>query len=345
MSEHDDTLRQALEENARLRSERERSLHETASAEFSGRLRFAERIYWVYAILCVALGVAAINAFAQSRDTKTLIGCAVVMLVIYETTVLMKLWYATAGLKMSVLKDVKLLRLEVARLATAVGVKEPIEPRAAYEPLRGASPWERRLWILACVIVAIEVSTWTRLEFGRATGELSADTLVTLNADGSATSVSQIEQTAGDRPPDTFPFHAPKDWRVRFVDPLGRDMPAEVTSTGTHNRYDVKLSEAALVDGKLRHTRIEQIPQAATPDEHVWTHSGDVLYSVETNHICITVYLPTGARLESAHPTPALQFDQDGRTAIRFEASRPRNEKFVYTVRYRLEAAAEPGAE
>ncbi|MCL4193138.1 MAG: hypothetical protein KJZ87_15485 [Thermoguttaceae bacterium] len=338
MSEHDDTLRQALEENARLRSERERSLHETASAEFAGRLRLAERIYWIYALVCVALGVAAINAFAQSRDTKILIGCAVVMLVIYETTVLMKLWYAAAGLKMSVLKDVRLLRLEVARLATAVGVKETIEPQAAYEPLRGASPWERRLWILACVIVAIAVSTWTRLEFGRATGELSADTLVMLNGDGSATSTSQIEQTAGDHPPKTFTFHAPKDWRVRFVDPLGRDMPAEVTSTGTHNRYEVKLSEAALVDGKLRHTRIEHIAQAATPGKRVWSHSGDVLYSVETNHICITVYLPPGARLESAHPTPALQFDQDGRTAIRFEASRPRNEKFVYTVRYRLES-------
>ncbi len=46
-------------------------------------------------------------------------------------------------------------------------------------------------------------------------------------------------------------------------------MPADVTLTGTHNRYDVKPSEAALVDGKLRHTRIEQIPQAATLDKGV----------------------------------------------------------------------------
>ena len=139
MSEHDETLRRALEENAMLRSERAESLREASSAEYSGRLRSAERIYWVYAIACVAVGVSAFNSFVYRYDTKSLIGSAVVVLVVYETTVLMKLWFATASMKMSVLKDVKLLRLEVARLATAVGVKRPAEPAVKYEPMRGVT--------------------------------------------------------------------------------------------------------------------------------------------------------------------------------------------------------------
>ena len=105
MSEHDDTLRKTLEEVTRLRSEREESLREVATNEYSGHLRSAERIYWLYVVACAAMGVAAINFFVRSFEIKTLIGCAVVILVIYETTVLMKLWFATARMKMDTLKE------------------------------------------------------------------------------------------------------------------------------------------------------------------------------------------------------------------------------------------------
>ena len=88
-----DSLQRALEENARLRSEREETLRESTSAEFLGWARYAERIYWVYTLVLVAIGVPAINIFVESRDTKMLITTAVIILVVYETTVLMKLWF------------------------------------------------------------------------------------------------------------------------------------------------------------------------------------------------------------------------------------------------------------
>ena len=135
MNDHDETLREALEENARLRSQHAESLREASSAQFSGRYRWAERIYWLYAIVCVVIGVSVINCFIRTDDTKSLIAYAVLLLVVYETTVLMKLWFAIAGMKMSVLKDVKLLRLEMVRLASAVGVKDPAEPLMEYEPM------------------------------------------------------------------------------------------------------------------------------------------------------------------------------------------------------------------
>jgi len=66
MSEHDQILQNALEENARLRSEREESVREVASTEYSGRLRSAERIYWLYALPCVTMGVSAIRSSDRS---------------------------------------------------------------------------------------------------------------------------------------------------------------------------------------------------------------------------------------------------------------------------------------
>ncbi|HYW79012.1 MAG TPA: DUF6768 family protein, partial [Thermoguttaceae bacterium] len=218
MSEHDETLQKALQENSRLRSQREESLREVASTEYAGRLKGAERIYWVYALVCVALGVSAINFFSSSFDLKTLIGSAVVILVLYETTVLMKLWFATATMKMSVLKEMKLLRFEVARLATAVGVEEPSEPPVKYEPMRGTSSVERRFWLAACVIVAIAASTWTSNAWHLGGGgDSSAEIVVNLAADGSAEKQTKtVKPYSSYYRPSGFSLYAPKECDVRL---------------------------------------------------------------------------------------------------------------------------------
>ena len=191
MSEHDDTLRKTLEEVARLRSEREESLRDLATNEYSGQLRYAERIYWLYALVCIAAGVAAINFFVRSYDMKTLIGCAVIMLVLYETTVLMKLWFHVARMKMHVLKETKLLRLELAKLESAVGVEQPSQPPVKYEPMHGLAPLERKFWLAACVVLAMVISSLTSYAwFGNRS--IAGKTVVTLAADGSAEKRQEI---------------------------------------------------------------------------------------------------------------------------------------------------------
>lgn len=340
MSEHDETLQKALEENARLRAEREESLRASASAAYSGHLRTAERIYWIYALVCVVLGVGAINAFffAPGFDTKTMIGCAVVILVIYETTVLMKLWFAVASMKMGVLKEVKLLRLEVARLAEAAGVEHPAEPSVHYEPLRGASKWERKLWIAACLVAGILTSSWSVPELGGAGGRVADETTVTLEADGSATSATEIEHPYYSRllVAKEFPFFAPKGCKIRFLDPRGDEMPIKVTPTSGHTRHDVTLTDSVFANGTMRYTRISEWPQAATRQDGIWTYRSDVMYSKPENRFSVTILLPKGANLVSAEPAPTLDFEQDGRRAIQFRGMRGKNERFAYSVRYRL---------
>ena len=342
MSEHDDSLQKTLKENARLRSEREESLREVASTEYSGRLRFAERIYWFYAIVCVAIGVAAINYFTHSYDTKSLITCAVIILVIYETTVLMKLWFSTATMKMSVLKDLKLLRLEVARLATATGVESPNEPQVKYEPMRGASPLERRLWLAACVVVAISVSTWTKLEWQLGGGDHSTDTRVTLSADGSATKRTEtVKPYSNFDEPKGFSILAGKDWSVRFLDSDGQDMPVEITSTDTHSRHHVSFTDGVYNDGKMHYTQVSDIPKAATLEDGVWTYQEGIQHVGKERHFSITILPPTDAKLLSAEPTPDVDVDKDGRTRLRFRGTASDNRKFTFTIRYELPLTSE----
>ncbi len=345
MSEHDKTLQNALEENARLRSQREQSLREVASTEYSGHLRSAERIYWVYALACVSMGVSAINFFARSFDVKTLIGSAVVMLVLYETTVLMKLWFATAAMKMSVLKDMKLLRLEVARLATAVGVEEPSEPPVKYQPMRGASRLERRLWIAACVIVAIAVSSWTSLAWHLGGGgDSSTDTLVTLAADGSAEKQTETEkQYSSYYRPSGFSLYAPKDWNVRLLDPMGQEMPIEVAVTDTQHRHDVTFTDSVFVDGKVRYTQISEIPKAANLKGGVWTYHEGLRHVGGKRDFSIKILLPPDAKLLSAEPTADVdvEVDGDGRTRLRFQGTAIDDKQYIFTIRYELPSTSE----
>ena len=343
MSEHDETLQKAMEENARLRSQREQSLREVASTEYSGRLRFAERIFWGYAIVCTAMGVAAINFFARSFDMKTLIGSAVLILVLYETTVLMKLWFATAAMKMSVLKEMKLLRLEVARLATAVGVEKPSEPPVKYQPMRGTSRRERCFWVAVCMIVAMTVSLWTAEAWHLGGGgDYSSDTLVTLAADGSAEKQTETEAPYSSYyRPSGFSLYTPKDCSVRLLDPMGQQLPVEVAATGTQNRHDVTFTDSIFVDGKMRYTQVLEIPKAAHLEDGVWSYQEAIQHDGNKRDFKITIVPPAGAKLLSVEPTPDVEVDADGRTHLRFQGTASANKRFTFTIRYELPSTSE----
>lgn len=343
MSTHDESLQKALEENARLRSQREESLREVASTEYSGRLRSAERIYWVYSIACVAMGVSAINFFARSFDVKTLIGSAVVILVLFGTTVLMKLWFATAAMKMSVLKDMKLLRLEVARLATAVGVEEPSEPPVKYQPMRGVSRRERCFWIAACAIVAMAASSWTAQAWHLGGGgDSSTDTLVILAADGSAEKQTEtVRQYSSYYRPSGFSLYAPKDCSVRLLDPMGQELPVEVAVTDTQHRHDVTFTDSVFDDGKMRYTEIIEVPKAANLKDGVWTYHAGLRHAGSPKKYSIKILLPPGAKFLSTDPTTDVEVDADGRTHLRFQGTTIDDKQYIFTIRYELPSTSE----
>lgn len=346
MSEHDNDLRLALEENARYRLEREETLREAASSTYARHARFAERLYWGYAIVCVALAVAAINYFARSYDTKTLIGSAAVLLVLYETTVLMKLWLHTANLKMEVLKDVKLLRLEMARVATAVGVDGPAEPSVNYEPVRGASRRERWLWFAACAIVAGVVAAWTAQAWELGGGPTTITTVVRLAADGSAeTRESRTKPVSGFYRPSGYTFYTRGDRTVRVLDATGEPMPITSSSTGDgdQRRHDVAYTDGALVDGRLRYTQVVERAGASRLDDGVWEYRHGLMYGGLDQPYDVTIRLPVGAEHVSSDPDAETTAEEDGRVGLRFSGFAERNRQYYFSVRYRYQKPSGEG--
>lgn len=337
MSEHDETLRKALEENARLRGEREESLREVASSEYSGHARTVERVYWFYALICVVLGVAAVNFFARSYDMKTLIGCAVGILVLYETTVLMKLWYAISRMKLDVLKEMKLLRLEISRLQQATGVEHPVEPYTKYEPTRGASRLERRLWIAGCVIVAMAVSTWTSQSWNLGGGELTTRSQVTLHADGSAESRTEcVRQYSSYYRPSSFTMYTPKECTLKVLDATGMELPVKTTPTETQSRHEVVLTDEAFVDGAVRYTQVVDNPHAAKLEDGVWSYTDGIRHAGKARPYSIEILTPPGAEVLSTEPDVEVQSTGEQRAKVRFEGVTENDVQYLFTVRYKL---------
>ena len=338
MTEHDNTLRQALEENARLRSEHENSLREVASTEYSDHARKVERVYWVYALVCVTLGVAAINYFALSFDTKSLIGAAIGIIVLYETTVLMKLWYATSRMKLDVLKEMKMLRLEVARLQEAAGVEKAPELTARYEPTRATSPLERRLWIAACVVVAMAVSSWTTATWQLGGGGLVTKTDIYLSADGSGEKhIETTRRYSSYYRPSSVTLYVPQDHPLTVLDAAGTELPVRSTSTSTsNNRYEVTLTDGAFVDGELRYTQVIQIPHAAEQKEGVWTCTDGIRTAGKPRPYSITMHLPADSQVLATTPQVEAENDPQGRPTVRFAGTTEDDVQHFFEVRYRL---------
>lgn len=355
MNEQDDILKSALAENAAFKAKRATAVRNESLSSFRNRLALAERIMWVYLLICVIVGVPTLNVFFRTYDTKTLISCVLLLLVVYETTVLLKLWYATAGTKLSVLKEVKQLRLEVSEMAAAAGVTVPADVLATkYEPMQGTSRLERKIWIVVLVLAAALAGSTSKgllsgEEWSLGPSRLEDDTLVTLDADGSAVSTTTITRNFSSKLGASIPFFAPSTSEVRWFDADGNELSVDTSpqAEGERIRYDVQLPEDVDPTAPLVYARVAETPAAATLADGVWLLESDISYGVAENSFTLTVLLPAGAELVSAQPKPIAELSSAGRPEIHFQATRGRNEKFHYSLKYRLpaEAASNPDQE
>lgn len=352
MSEHEDALKRALAENDRFKAEKADLLKKQSTAEFSGRLKFAERIMYAYLLGCVIIGVPVLNVFILSGDLKTLITCLLVLVVVYETTVLLKLWYVVAGTKISVLRDIKLLRLEISQLSTAVAAGKGMEAGGEkYEPAQGLSKIERRLWLVVIAAIAMFLGGSSAGGFAWFSGDsrkVEDNTLVALNADGSAVSTTDIVETklgaaapiAGMFSPSSFSFYAPAARKISWFDSQGRKLNFSSKQQDSHTCYDVECPKRDLADGRLVYTYVMEIPDAAKQTDGVWTYANDTCYGSNQNSFTVTVLLPEGAELVSAEPQPAMEFNKNGCRGLRLQGERGMNEKFAYKLSYRLREKA-----
>jgi len=338
MSERDDSLREALSDNGAFDPGKAKESREKVVSTFEAKMRKVERYLWVYLCLFCWLAVFALFQFLHATTTKDLLLNGLLFLIFIESTILMKLWYWIMNNKIAVLKEIKQLRLG----ALPAEGREDASPDAERlgGPLQGLSRWERRVcWVVllggAAIVGAVKESdTYWVPSSG---GSLTSDGCVTLAADGSGSTVTEMSVVyQGLETKESFNYHAPKEMALRFTDSRGRKLPFTMSPQDGHVRYEVDLNRTIWPGQRFSYTRAQESPKCATREGDVWTYSMDYDYGYGTNEFSETVVLPEGAEIVSVDPWPVAVFTLTSRPTLRFEATRGRNEPFKYTVQYRL---------
>ncbi len=353
MSEPDKNLKKALAENGAFDPQRGDEQKKKTVDVFSARMRKVERLVWIWLILCVCLGLFAYLRFQSpsTTSTKALIGYAILILIAYESTILLKLAYWILNVKLSLLKEIKLLRLERSHSEDR---DAPIRGRDLEAPLRSLSRRERTAWQLGLVgIVVLTVVYFTPMVYRAVWGRqlrpnLTHQGYVTLAADGSGTTVTETSWTNRDVVPTvSSSFECGSQSENRWIDDRGRELPVTVSTENGRSRYTIRFIDPVMPGQPNTYKRVTEDPALATKEGDLWTCRADWGFGPQTYRYTETVKLPEGAEIVSVSPEPAKRFVRGNAPVLRIEVSLGRDEHFRYKVQYRLppKAAVQDGAE
>ena len=346
MSNPDDLTR-AMAENGAYDPEKAEEMRTKMVGTFEAAVRKVERYLWIYMCLCTWLFVFTFYHFMLSSTTKALLFYGLLMLFFFETTILMKLWYWIMNNKIGVLKEIKQLQLDKFPADDADASAE--RTKRLQGPLKGLSRRERAAWWVVLIVGGALVGAVKGVDthgmddpwdLGRG-GSLTSDGCVTLAPDGSGLEVTHMSFVhQGTLARRWFNFYAPKSRELRFTDTHGRELRFATTTTPEPGRvgYRISLPRPVMPGRRFSYNRTQQCPKSATEEGDIWTHSNDVSYGYDTNEFSQTVVLPEGAEIVSVTPWPVATFTLQGKPTIRFKATRGSNERFKYTIQYRLPA-------
>jgi hypothetical protein len=330
-------------------TDRAARLRTQAQDAFLAKYRKIERITWVYLLGCVLVAWWCVRQFLAADDVRSWIIWSVIFILAFETTVLIKLWYWVVNTKLAVLREVKLLRMD---LALHKGSAEALEEIARVEsPTRvpGLSKLERAAWIGALIAVGLLFGAGIGRHVDRhyrAAGQMISERTVTLAADGQA----QVETT------------------YELTNTTSRTLKKFTIYSGgiITNTAWIPATESPWSDGQQRKLAVRREPDPHGPnwrdviqlldpvppgqwfrlsttsarparrENGVWVFSLDQNWGYRRNFYRDTVALPPGAELVSAEPAPVTQQQREGKTVLHFEGERGSGAKWVYTVKYRL---------
>jgi hypothetical protein len=334
-----ESLKKALAQDGAFDPARGQELKQQAVAALNAKMRRVGRITFIFLCIDVWVLLFAFYHYVQVSDTKLLILYALVMLACFESTILVKLWYWVMNDKFSVLKELKLLRLEMPRGEAASMLEDTDRPADRLRSLRWA---ERVFWwgllVAGCVAVSAVKSHDLPPEWDLSQqGTLTRQACVALAPDGRASVVTDVScQYEGAVVHTRFTSHAPKSWNVRWTDSFGEPLSATAKPVNDLHRYEVCLNKPVYPGETYSYVSLAECPNAAQRDGDVWTYSSDQTYSYGTNEYIEMVKLPEGAEIVSATPWPVAMFTLAGQPTVRFEATRGRDAPFRYSLQYRL---------
>jgi hypothetical protein len=135
---------------------RAQALREMVSASFRSRHLVAIRLTYVAHVFFVALLAFCMGQSISARDLRTAIAPAFAGVLAVQGLVVMKLWYWVVNTKLSILKEVRLLRIEVGSPeAGTPGIEEGLTAGPLLTP--ELPRWEGVAWRLGIVMVCLAV--------------------------------------------------------------------------------------------------------------------------------------------------------------------------------------------
>jgi hypothetical protein len=321
---------------------------------FQGQARKISRYMLVWLLICMAFACVTMLLFMVSTDVKSWILYGVLFLVMIESTILIKLWYWVVNSKLAVLRQVKLLRMD---LALQKGSTETLEELAALDsPLRpmGLSKWEHRIWRAAVTALAVVLGVIIATSQGNLRFLLSALSIndfrntVTLNADGSAQEQIEWEMQNWSLAPLTeFPLSNGGSVSQTtlipagdspYSDGMGRKLAVRREPAGPNHRDLIQFVEAVPPFGRfiLKSSSPSPWHTRATREGEVWTAQETLGPSSVRIRYVQTVVLPPGAMVVSVDPPPEDQKNEEGRVVLHLQSKPIAGQRWNWTVKYRL---------
>jgi uncharacterized protein DUF6768 len=329
---------------ARLRSQ--------AIDAFQARGRSLARTMFAWLLVCLIFAVIEIWLFFKTTDVHSWILFAVLFLVMFESSVLIKLWYWVVNSKLGILREVKLLRMD---LAAQRGSMDALEELARGELPSARMPdlslRERMIWKTATILVATAMAVIIATSFGNAPYILTALSTselrgrIALNADGTANGRMEWEmQNRSFSPLAEFPLSnggSVSEITIipaadsPYTDGFGRKLAVRREPAGVNHQDVIHFAEP--VSPFARFTLVCPWPgPVATHEGDVWTVKESLGPSTPRVRYDHTLVLPSGAEVVSAEPAPKERRVQDGLTVLHFVAEPKAGQQWSYVVKYRL---------
>jgi hypothetical protein len=340
MTEDANELKKALAENGNVdAAEADRDAVE-ANSYFDAQLRRGARITWLCLMIVVAVLEVAFAGFVLTFSTKAIVGFAVLLVITIVLIVRFGIWHDITSTKISLLREIKLLRLERLGLPTDQALAPARKATPASTSLwRVLSLRENMAWLLALVLVAA-VSNYVTVRLMAWGTTVTDESQVTLLPDGSGSTLHRVSY----RYQGFFPLTSASllsgdaSYTIsQWLDGQGRDLPISVSPTDGERRFTVQFAEPIMPGDQVNYTTTAKSANMATKQGETWTYHGGQKWGGKGEKFFLeTIRLPQGAEIVSVEPKPAQQLVQDGLPTVRFQAVVDQDHQLAYTIQYRL---------
>lgn len=295
----------------------------------------------VWVVIGLGLMFWGAHVLGTSNQVKLMLAGLALILIGYESTVLIKLWYWTVHMRINTAEDLKKLQLLMAggSLAAEEEMKSSVPSAQGRRPFLDRLSYKGWAWVASVVVVcAAVVGAEIFLDPLLSPGSQSrSDSHMTFFEDGSMrVTARSVWIHYGATPMETFDNqteNAPDE--VTWRDGHGQVIPYERVHREDGYHYTLRLPTPV-----FKGERFELRSSATWKDIVERKGESCVFYNYKTwsrrTRVRETIALPPGAALESVSPKPRRQWRREGRTLLLFEGVRKRGEREELRITYRV---------